>query len=220
MVKEKFQALREILLKEDDLVNFNEIYRSGPDLYFYKRVMDVNFSSKSIEEFLGNNYHIELLYATLVSWDMNSRRAKMDYFDKFKESILSQKEKLKLLWKEQITAITDVEEILGTVGEIYDGLCLMKTEKRLVSNSKVLHYILPKLLMPMDGKNTLMYFYDNITESRKKYTEIIRGSFELISEMGKDAGYYLDREWNRTIPKVLDNAIILRNNKSVKKTRS
>lgn len=220
MIRGRFQALRETLLRKDDLANFNEIYRSGPDLYFYKRVMDVNSGSKSIEEFLGNDYHLELLYATLVSWDMNSRRAKMEYFDKFKESILSQKEKLKPLWKEQITAITDIDEILDTVGEIYDGLCLMKTGKRLVSNSKALHFILPELLMPMDGKNTLIYFYNNITESRKKYLEIIRGSFELIREMGKDAGYYLDTEWNRTIPKVLDNAIILKNNKSIKKTRS
>lgn len=31
----------------------------------------------------------ELLYATLVSWDMNCRGAKMKYFNEFKNNILS-----------------------------------------------------------------------------------------------------------------------------------
>lgn len=210
MIKEKFKAIRDILLKKKDLAEFNMRYRQGPDLYFYKRVLEVNFAAKSIDDFLGNNYHLELLYATLVSWDMNSRGAKMEYFDKFIESILSQKEKLKLLWRKQITELTDIDKTLNIVGDIYDNLDLMKTGGRLVSNSKVLHYILPELLMPMDRQNTLMYFYKNTMESKKKYLDIIYGSFDLIGEMKKDTKFYLDSEWNRTIPKTLDNAVLIK----------
>jgi len=216
MIKEKFRAIRDILFKQEDLVAFNKRYRQGPDLYFYKRVIDINNKSKSIEDFLGNDYHIELLYATLVSWDMNSRGAKMEYFDKFKKSILMQKDSLKLLWKKKIAAVTDVEKTLNTVAEIYDNLHLMKTGGRLVSNSKVLHYILPDLLMPMDRQNTLVYFYKYTTESRQKYLNIIRGSFEMVNDIGRDAEYYLDAEWNRTIPKTIDNAILMKMGTSLK----
>lgn len=216
MIKEKFQALREILLKKDKLIRFNEIYRSGPDLYFYKRIMDINFSSKSIEDFLGSNYHIELIYATLVSWDMNSRGAKMEYFDEFKKSLLSAKDRLSLLWRKQITNIGNIEEELNIINEIYDHLNLMKTQARLVSNSKVMHFILPELLMPMDRQNTIMYFYNNTNDTKNKYLSIIRGSFEFIQQMGGDWKCHIDKEWNRTIPKVLDNAIIMKNDKSVK----
>lgn len=46
---------------------------------------------KTIDELFDDDEDrfIELLYATLVSWDMNSRGAKMEYFDGFKQSILS-----------------------------------------------------------------------------------------------------------------------------------
>ena len=66
----------------------NQRYRTGPDLYFYKRVIHLRGRSINIESFLQENYHIEILYATLVSWDMNSRAAKMKYFDEFKSNIL------------------------------------------------------------------------------------------------------------------------------------
>nr|MBP7088467.1 hypothetical protein [Candidatus Omnitrophota bacterium] len=158
----------------------------------------------------------ELMYATLVSWDMNSRGAKMEYFDQFRDSIRAQKDKLKLLWKKEITAVTDIEEILSIVAQIYDGLNLMKTKGRLVSNSKVLHYILPSLLMPMDRQNTLVYFYKYTIESRQKYLDIIRGSFEMISNIGKNVDYYIDTEWNKTIPKTIDNAILMKMGKSLK----
>lgn len=209
MIKAKFQELQKILLKEKSLVKFKEIYRNGPDLYFYKRTIDVNFSCKDIEDFLGSDYHIELLYATLVSWDMNSRGAKMKYFDEFKSSILSVKDKLKLLWRKEITKVGDIEKVINIISEIYDHLHLMKTNRRFVSNSKALHFILPKLLMPMDGQYTLRYFYNNTNESKDKYLAIIRGSFELILEMSNNWKCHIDNEWNRTIPKVLDNAIIL-----------
>lgn len=209
-------AIGDILLKKEGLVEFNKRYRQGPELYFYKKIININLFSKFLEDFLDNNYHMELLYATLVSWDMNSRGAKMLYFDEFRDSIISQKNLLKLLWKRQITAITDIEQILKILGEIYDNLHLMRTRGKLVSNSKVLHYIFPELLMPIDRQNTLMYFYNSTSESKEKYIAIIRGSFELIRNIGENIEYYLDNKWNRTIPKTIDNAIIIKMGKSVR----
>ena len=140
----------------------------------------------------------------------------MEYFDRFKKSILAQKYKLKLLWKKKITSVTDIEKTLDTVAEIYDNLHLMKTGGRLVSNAKVLHYILPDLLMPMDRQNTLVYFFKHTTESRQKYLDIIRGSFEMVNDIGKNAKYHLDTEWNRTIPKTIDNAVLVKVGTSLK----
>ena len=67
----------------------NERYRTGPSLYFYQRVIVLRRQHNSIKSFLSDDYALEILYATLVSWDMNSRGAKMKYFDDFKESIIS-----------------------------------------------------------------------------------------------------------------------------------
>ena len=169
----------------------------------------------SIELFLRNNYHIEILYATLVSWDMNSRAAKMKYFDEFKTNILSCLEQLKHL--DNLAKNGNIDECICTLRDTYNSLALMKSEGKLVSNSKLLHFLFPKLCMPMDGKNTLYYFYGNTNESAQsvnKYIEIIKFSFEI---MNKSANWtnYLDNDWNTTVPKMIDNAIILLVGKSV-----
>ena len=84
---------------------------------------------------------------------------------------------------------------------------------KLVSNSKTLHFLFPNLLMPMDGLHTLTYFYHNTSESSDKYMELIKLSLEI---MGKDSEENWkkclgngDKWWNTTVPKMIDNAIIL-----------
>jgi hypothetical protein len=216
MLKDKYNQLKAVLLKEKTLANFNEKYRQGPDLYFYKRVLEVNSNASTIDDFLDKDYNLELLYATLVAWDMNSRGAKMKYFDKFKESINSQRRDMKYLWRKKITGLINIEETLSVLGDIYSNLHLMRTKSRLVSNSKFLHFVFPELLMPMDRRNTLMYFYNNTDESPERYLNIIRGSFELVGEIGRDKEFFIDDEWNRTIPKTIDNAIILKQGISIK----
>jgi len=193
----------------------NERYRSGPDLYFYLKLMKLRKSSNSVESFLRNDYLIEVLYATLVSWDMNCRGAKMKYFDEFKDNILSCMDLLREieeLGKGSTNNLVDLEPALR---KTYEKLNLMKTGGKLVSNSKLLHFLFPSLLMPMDRANTLSYFYGNTNESINKYIEIINFSFEIMnmSENWKD---YLDNGWNTTVPKMIDNAIILLMEKSVK----
>lgn len=193
----------------------NEFYRKGPDLYFYKRLYQVRNISNNIESFLSNDYHIELLYATLVSWDMNSRAAKMKYFDDFKTNIISCLNQFKQLETFEKNEHEDTNKLIPILRNTYENLSLMKTDGRLVSNSKLLHFLFPKLCMPMDRNNTLSYFYENNTyESVTKYIEIIELSYEIMN-MPEDWDNYLDDTWNTTVPKMIDNAIILLVGKSV-----
>lgn len=213
--QKKSEEIRDTILSK--LKNFNHIYRSGPDLYFYKRVLALNNKSESLSSFIKHDYNLEIIYATLVSWDMNSRRAKMKYFDDFKENILQITNKLEELWRRRLEEVDDFETMLGVISDIYDKLHVMNTGGKLVSNSKLLHFIFPDLLMPMDRSNTLVYFYKYTNESKKQYLDIIRWSYDMTRKTDIDWPKYLDDKWNATIPKVLDNAIIIRNDKSVKK---
>jgi len=156
-----------------------------------------------------------MLYATLVSWDMNSRGAKMKYFDDFKVNIKTCLSEFKLLETIQRKDKKDINELLPALDSIYRKLDLMKTNSKLVSNSKMLHFLYPTICMPMDRKNTLEYFYGNPSESRHKYLEIIQISHE-IGENNPQFSSLLDNNWNTTIPKMIDNAIILIRGISVK----
>lgn len=196
---------------------FNNRYRGGPSLYFYKRVLSLRRSLPDTGSFLACDYHLEILYAVLVAWDMNSRGAKLKDFGDFKDNILSCISDLQALdkaIKDLDTSKTDVKNLLATA---FSKLELMKTSRKLVSNSKCLHFLFPFLCMPMDRGNTLQYLYGNTNESPTpdKYLEISDFCFRVMAQP-VDFKPYLDDQWNQTIPKLVDNAIILLNGKSVK----
>lgn len=215
MIKNRDHKIEQIVeIIKTRIAEINVVYRTGPDLYFYKRLNHLRNNTNSIESFLNNNYHIEIIYATLVSWDMNSRAAKMKYFDEFKSSILSCLNQFKQLEAFEKNANIDSIRLTSILRNTYENLCMMKTGGKLVSNSKLLHFLFPKLFMPMDRKNTLFYFYENTGESLNKYVEIIEFSHEIMKRP-ENWDNYLDNKWNTTVPKLIDNAIILLMGKSV-----
>jgi hypothetical protein len=185
-------------------------------LYFYRRITALRHQHKTIKSFLGDDYNLEILYATLVSWDMNSRGAKMKYFDEFKETLISNMRQLNEL---EISAMAfdpnDTFSTLRCLEKMFPKLNLMETGGRLVSNSKCLHFLFPSVCMPMDRTNTLTYLYGNTGESVNKYIEICQFAFEIM-QSPNNYHQFVDDQWNTTIPKMIDNAIILLMGKSVK----
>jgi len=90
MIKNREGKIGEIVRTiKNRISEINKRYRTGPDLYFYKKIFQLRSEAANIDSFLISDYNIEMLYATLVAWDMNSRGAKMKYFDDFKKNILS-----------------------------------------------------------------------------------------------------------------------------------
>ena len=217
MIRNKSQKKAEIIETITKRIGeINRVYRSGPDLYFYKRLNFLRNHFNNIIQFLNDSYNLEILYATLVSWDMNSRAAKMKYFDDFKYNLLScydnfiEIENYQNLNRDYSTSA----EIIRLLKKVYDKIAIMKTNNRLVSNSKLLHFLFPTLCIPMDGLNTLNYFYKYTNESKNKYLEIVDFSFEIINSIDNWA-QYLDNNMNTSAPKLVDNAIILLVGKSI-----
>src|SRR5262249_23128492 len=69
------------------IAQINTVYRGGPSLHFYHRIMDLRRQYPCVSSFLGSDTCVEILYATLVSWDMNSRGAKMKDYPDFKNNL-------------------------------------------------------------------------------------------------------------------------------------
>jgi hypothetical protein len=74
---------------------------------------------------------------------------------------------------------------------LYDLLALMKTDGKLVSKSKCLHFIFPKLCPPMDRSNTLQKIYGNTGESKNKFIEVLDFSYDIIAGI-ENPEQYLD----------------------------
>ena len=201
------KKIDELVRRIPELIkNFD--YRKGPDLYFYKRCIGVR-RTKHLSELLEEpDGYLELIYATLVAWDMNSRGAKMKYFDDFRSSILENKERflqLSTLRLETLSAGAFGEAKM-ICSEIYDNMHLMISGGRLVSNSKTMHFLLPDLIMPMDRQNTLNFFFGYTNESKSNFMKVLTCSYEIAKRI--DLSPFLDSEWNQSIPKIIDNAII------------
>ena len=126
-------------------------YKKGPDLYFYKKTMELRKSKPLVELFDDgeSDRYIELIYATLVAWNMNTRRAKMEYFDSFKASILANKISFVQLSSQRLETLNEatIKEVKKQIEGIQKKMHLMYSARRLVSNSKVMHLILPDLVM-------------------------------------------------------------------------
>ncbi|MCW3980851.1 MAG: hypothetical protein NWF11_05195 [Candidatus Bathyarchaeota archaeon] len=184
-------------------------YRQGPDLYFYQKTIELRRKKPLVQLFEDEaDRYLELAYATLVSWDMNVRGAKMKYFTEFKSAILSNRKKIEYLESFVLDKLSTEElaRVKMICANIYDNLAVMISGGRLVSNSKIMHFLLPDLVMPMDGRNTLNFFYGNTAESLNKFLMILECTYYIAKEI--DLKQYIDSEWNLSITKVIDNAII------------
>lgn len=188
------------------LKNFNP--REEPGLYFYRQTIDLR-RRKNLDELFDDplDRFIELVYATLVSWNMNTRRAQMKYFDQFKASILANRERFTRLASSKLEMLSSMKgDEVKVLYEIFSNLQLMESKGRLVSNSKVMHFILPDLVMPMDRQNTLKFFFKNTNESTGHFLRLFEASYEIAKKI--PLRQFLDDKWNLSVPKIIDNAIL------------
>jgi hypothetical protein len=184
-------------------------YGGGPSLHFYHRIRTLRAQYPRVETFLSCDTCTEILYATLASWDMNSRAARMkDYVD-FRDNL--QNNLGGFLSVESVAESFTWQNrggVLKALSELYDVLELMKGKSKLVSNSKCLHFVFPALCMPMDRRNTLRKLYGNDADSKGKFLELLEFLYDILQGI-PNPERYLDGCWNTCETKLVDNAIRL-----------
>lgn len=177
-----------------------------PGSYLYRKVLEYKFKDKFKDDFL------ELLYVTLSAWNMNSRGAKLMNFPSFVNSIKKHQADFEKLKNGKIEDLPKYKEILE---KLFFELELVAPKKPpLVTFSKTLHFILPDLIAPIDRRYTIRFFYGT---SNNKCFKTPKAQFETFWEIettfskfaqSKDMSIYIDDYWNRSVPKILDNAVI------------
>ena len=209
-MKIKEESIVELFKKKStfkkSLNHTSKFYRQyDPGLFLYKLLL--NFSG----EFLCDE-HIELIYTTLIAWNMNSRGAKLCGYNKFRTMLLKKKDLLQELRTKYIEKLSNEEfvEVSEKIKKLYFSLKISDTKTQLISFSKTIHFLLPNLVMPIDRKYTLSFFYNKTNVNYKSqyydYCEIQK-VLHCVSLRYKLSDY-LDQNWNLNIPKTFDNAII------------
>lgn len=194
----------ENLLKECLDKAKNESCPGDPGLYLYNFIYDFSYEEKFESNF------IELVYAILWAWNMNSRAAKLEELPKFKKSIIENRKYLDSIKNCQLkdfSAIRDGESLKG----IFENWNLCKQKAKLVTYSKTLHFFLPDLFVPIDRTYTIQFFKGNgeVGEIGKQYKMFCDFHTQFANFVNaKNLSGYIDSKLNRSIPKIIDNVII------------
>lgn len=210
MIRQRETKLAKIVdIMNHDIRRIGQEYRRGPSLHFYQRIRQLRAAHPRIKAFLGEDQCCELLYATLVAWDMNGRQARMKDFADFCTNLRHARPVLEAV---EVTvpsfSFADGAQTLNALGVAYQALSLMLSGGRLVSNAKCLHFMFPEVCLPMDRRNTLTKLYGNTNESLGKFREVLQFAYAAAGR-ARTWRRNLDNEWNTGVMKMVDNAILL-----------
>lgn len=197
----------------------NQEYRFGHDLNFYREIINVHRNVQDIIKLIKNDDFCRNLYRTLEAWDMDKRGARLNEYDILKESILQHGPYLIDLYKNKLDSISSLEDkngqkIIRGLEFVFCHLEVMKSKRRIVGVSKAMHFLLPDLVMPIDSKYTMPYFYgtNNYNEKVEKefqtYLDIFTKAHQITKKLKLSANDADGKEWNTSVPKLIDNAII------------
>jgi hypothetical protein len=206
----------DIVGKTVDLVN-NNYQPYTPAQYLYNEILNKEITAKNLEA------AIELIYATLCSWNMNQRGAKLAPYKDFKNSSFLLWPQIESLKNVHITDMNNESKI--NLKELFIKAKVTSSEKKsiLVTNSKFLHFFLPNLVIPIDRTYTMKFYKTSIPSTFEKQAELFINIQNDASNFSKayNLNGYLNDKMNRNIPKLIDNLIIshIRSNiKSIRKT--
>jgi len=213
---DNISSSRETFFKYVDICNKN-FRQLTPSIYLYQKIFEKqNNANYQVEKLVSDREFLELIYVTLISWNMNMRGAKMVDADSFIESIQGFSKNISQLKDKELNLLSEYElgEVLKLTKPLFLNLRVMKSKSKIVGVSKTLHFLLPKLFPPMDRRYTMNFFYGHFNYFSDKDKEfnsfsILLREFYKITQKLKLNSKDLDSVlWNTTVPKLIDNAII------------
>ena len=194
---------------------YNENYRKNLSLHYYRDIIADHRKVKDLNTLLKSDYFLSKIRPTLEKWDMNQRGARLEDSSTICSSILSHQEQLISLYHCRLEDLTESEAgtVITKLNELFCGLKIMATQRRIIGISKVLHFLLPDLVMPIDSSNTMIAFYgynkyNNIAEKEfKAFADIFDKSSRIAKQLELSQSDVTGLQWSTSVPKLIDNAI-------------
>lgn len=177
-------------------------------LSWHKRTINLRKDLGGAANSISSGRYMHTLYSTLEAWKMNSRRAKMQGRVKFAASIRE--------YRRGITALdgmgaAQIYDFKGELWRIIQGMQLSQNENtQIVTGTKSLHHLLPKLLPPIDGGYTRPFFHYQSTQTNDNdYAfSLMLWYFGQIAQAIDLELYVGTARWATSESKLIDNAII------------
>ena len=184
----------------------SEFWNKGPSKFFYEEIIKMH-KEKGIENLLEDRYFYVCVYGALASWGldrMGKGGPKMRDFDEFKEEIEKRKEKIISLSQYK----TFNENAEKELYDIFNELRFLENKTKIVANSKVLHFLVPRIAPIVDREYILRFFKSrdltkypslNSNEEGEIFLEITKTYHKLLTR------YSINDE---DPLKIIDNGIV------------
>jgi hypothetical protein len=214
------QRLLDVFPTKEILIRYARLgvkeYRPNSDSFKYYHLIIDRHRKCEIAELLSDPDFLRHVHETLKKWDMNYRRAKLVEISLFSESIKELTNEIIELANYYMGDLDEnkIREIEPKMKYAFEKFKVMQSESRIVGVSKTLHFLLPWLVMPIDGKYTLNFFFGHRPYSKRLNWEwgLFWDIFKTFNNFAVRAALSESDEelqgWNTTIPKIIDNAII------------
>jgi hypothetical protein len=138
---------------------------SGPSVYFYEELVKLVRSVTSLSDLASSDRLVELSYATLTSWGMHRMgervATKLTEFSTFHTAVRGLIEPAVALSNRRITDLSDDDAAIVTeqLTDLVERPGISASGSPLVANAKMLHFLLPDLVPPIDRRYTGRFFY-------------------------------------------------------------
>jgi len=206
---------REELLEYAEFVNKN--YRLGDKgLLYYKKVIGFHKKYGDIKGLLRDEDFLKTIYETLKAWNMNQRGARLKSLPEIKKSILNLEDDISWLSNYELDSLkeAELEEVLNKLKKVFINLKPMKSRTQIVGTSKLMHFLLPNLVMPIDRKYTLSFlslghnYWKDIRAEFDEFKKVFIIFYRYAEKFSLTVDDTDDQTWNLSVPKIIDNAII------------
>jgi hypothetical protein len=219
----KISESKEVFFQYVDICNKN--FRSlTPSIYLYRKIFEKQKSAGyRVEKLILDQEFLELMYVTLVAWGMNTRAAKMVDYDTFIDSIKKFGNSISQLEDKELCLLSEdgLERVLQQLKPIFMGLKVMKSKSNIVGVSKTIHFLLPRLVPPMDREYTMNFFYGHVNykvgdKEFVSFVILLQEFYKIARKINLNSEDVDGVLWNTTVPKLIDNAIIGYISKSIR----
>lgn len=178
---------------------------------YYVEAARVRLSLGSAADAISDNGFIDLLREALLASGIGVRGTHLVSEHEFRKTILENGHEISCLEDLHIDDPSlDLDAVAPMVWRLIDATRVLENEVALVPSSKVLHLLLPDLIVPMDRLYTRTFFRWPSKRFQAHQRRFFDLAFRALAQLAREVlpAQYVGGGWRTCRTKILDNALI------------
>jgi hypothetical protein len=189
---------------------------SGSQLHVHLKALKARAAFPSAAEAVSDPEFADAVREVLWHWGVGTRGTELLPAEAFRAELRKLAPKLAGLEQMQINDVTLVgPKAALRIWDLIDSLCLVTRDGKpvrntLVSGSKALHHVLPRLVFPIDREYTQTFFDWHNPEFQYNPRDCFILIFVSLADLAKRVNpeHLVGDRWMTSPAKILDNAIV------------